>query len=393
MSKIGGNRMVQEKLRAVFYARVSTAEEEQLKALPKQVEECKDVIASKGWKLVDGYVDEGKSGTKTDGRKAYKKLLEDMQQDKFEIVVVKSQDRLQRNTFDWYRFTDLLNKNGKQLFLYIDNKFYEPSEDALITGIKAILAEEYSRDLSKKLNNANKRRIEKAKAGGAVSAMGNSQMYGYRIIDGKWVIEPDEAKVVKKMYELYLELGSIKKVRDAMNEQGYRNKAGKLFTDEGVGRILKNEKHKGWVILNKYHRNFETKKIDEFPEKEWVIVKDDHEPIVSEELWDKVNDTIKSHLNKGHEKAKGKKYVEYYTQDKVYREQINMKTLWEELQHRDFVYADRSCLVNIEKVIQIHGMELELSGGVRVRIARRHLMELKECVRQYWERKKRYHGI
>ena len=300
--------MVQEKLRAVFYARVSTAEEEQLKALPKQVEECKDVIASKGWKLVDGYVDEGKSGTKTDGRKAYKKLLEDMQQDKFEIVVVKSQDRLQRNTFDWYRFTDLLNKNGKQLFLYIDNKFYEPSEDALITGIKAILAEEYSRDLSKKLNNANKRRIEKAKAGGAVSAMGNSQMYGYRIIDGKWVIEPDEAKVVKKMYELYLELGSIKKVRDAMNEQGYRNKVGKLFTDEGVGRILKNEKHKGWVILNKYHRNFETKKIDEFPEKEWVIVKDDHEPIVSEELWDKVNDTIKSHLNKGHEKAKGKKF-------------------------------------------------------------------------------------
>lgn len=93
------------------------------------------------------------------------------------------------------------------------------------------------------------------------------------------------------------------------------------------------------------------------------------------------------------QKAKGKKYVEYYTQDKVYREQINMKTLWEELQHRDFVYADRSCLVNIEKVIQIHGMELELSGGVRIRIARRHLMELKECVRQYWERKKRYHGI
>ena len=92
------------------------AEEEQLKHYQNRLRECKDVIASKGWKLVDGYVDEGKSGTKTDGRKAYKNFLEDMQQDKFEIVVVKSQDRLQRNTFDWYRFTDLLNKNGKQLF-------------------------------------------------------------------------------------------------------------------------------------------------------------------------------------------------------------------------------------------------------------------------------------
>ena len=52
--------MVQEKLRAVFYARVSTEEEKQLNALEKQVAECKDAILRKGWKLVDQYVDEGK---------------------------------------------------------------------------------------------------------------------------------------------------------------------------------------------------------------------------------------------------------------------------------------------------------------------------------------------
>ena len=54
--------MVQEKLRAVFYARVSTEEERQLNALEKQVAECKDAVLQKGWKLVDQYVDEGKSG-------------------------------------------------------------------------------------------------------------------------------------------------------------------------------------------------------------------------------------------------------------------------------------------------------------------------------------------
>ncbi|MBU5445727.1 recombinase family protein [Blautia sp. MSJ-36] len=299
--------MVQEKLRAVFYARVSTAEEEQLKALPKQVEECKDVIASKGWKLIDGYVDEGKSGTKTDGRKAYKKLLVDMQQDKFEIVVVKSQDRLQRNTFDWYRFTDLLNKNKKRLFLYMDNKFYEPSEDALITGIKAILAEEYSRDLSKKLNNANKRRIAKARAGEPVSAMGNGQTYGYKIVEGKWVIDESQREVVRKMYELYSELHSIRKVRNALNEQGYRNQKGNLFTEEVIGRVVKNVMHKGWVILNRHHRDFESKEIIEKPEKEWVIIKNDHEAIVSEELWDNVNAEIQSHRNKGNSGRRGKR--------------------------------------------------------------------------------------
>ena len=286
--------------RAVFYARVSTQEEAQLKALPKQVEECREHIKAKGWKIVDQYVDEGKSGTTTKHRNEYQRLLDDMELNKFDVLVVKSQDRLQRNPRDWYIFVDKLNSNSIELYFYLEGRYFKSDEDALITGIKAILAGEYSRDLSKKLNNSNKRRIEKARNGEAVSAMGNSQMYGYRIVEGKWVIDPEEAEVVKRAFTLYDELQSMKKVRDALNEEGYRNKAGKLFTEEIVGRILKNEKHKGWAILNRYHRNFDTKEILELPEEEWVIVKDDHEPIVSEELWDRVNDTIKSHLNKGH---------------------------------------------------------------------------------------------
>ena len=296
-----------ERLRAVFYARVSTEEEKQLNALEKQIQENREVIAQQGWELVDQYIDEGKSGTMTKRRTEYQRLLEDMELDKFDIIVIKSQDRLQRNTKDWYIFADKLNKSGKRLFMYMDNKFYVPSEDALITGIKAILAEEYSRDLSKKLNNSNQRRIEKARSGEPVNAMGNGQTYGYRIVDKRWVIDPEEAEIVKKAFELYLELHSVRKVRDALNEQGYRNKNGKLFTEENISRILKNEKHKGWAILNRYHRDFDTKEIIENPEEEWVIIKDDHEPIVTEEIWDAVNNEIASHRNEGHSKARGKR--------------------------------------------------------------------------------------
>ena len=62
-----------------------------------------------------------------------------------------------RNTKDWYVFIERMQKNGKQLYLYLENKFYSP-EDALISGIKAIMAEEYSRELSKKINNAHRHR-------------------------------------------------------------------------------------------------------------------------------------------------------------------------------------------------------------------------------------------
>lgn len=292
-------------LRAVFYARVSTQEEQQLKALPKQIEECKDSIKRNGWVLVDQYVDEGKSGTVIKRRDEYQRLLEDMEKDKFDIIVVKDQDRLQRNTRDWYNFIDCLVQNKLKLYFYLENTYYSP-DNALITGIKAIMAEEYSRNLSKKILNANHRRIEKARTGEPVSAMGNGQTYGYKIVGGKWVVDEEQREVVSKMYELYRELHSIRKVRDALNEQGYRNQKGSYFTEEVVGRVIKNVMHKGWVILNRHHRDFETKQIIEKPEEEWVIVKNDHEPIVSEELWDAVNNEIQSHKNKGNSKGKGR---------------------------------------------------------------------------------------
>ena len=78
-----------------------------------------------------------------------------MQEDKFDVLVCKDQDRLQRNTLDWYLFVDRIVSNDIKLYMYLDRKFFKPAEDALITGIKAIIAEEYSRNLSKKLNNAN----------------------------------------------------------------------------------------------------------------------------------------------------------------------------------------------------------------------------------------------
>ena len=135
------------KLRAVIYARCSTEEESQKDALIKQVEEAKECVLRNGWIFVDSYV-ESRSGTTTKGRNEYNRLYEDLSKDRFDVIVIKSQDRLMRNTKDWYLFADRLVSEQKRLYMYIDHKFYS-TDDALITGIKAILAEEYSRELSK----------------------------------------------------------------------------------------------------------------------------------------------------------------------------------------------------------------------------------------------------
>ena len=164
--------------RVVCYCRVSTEEEKQLNALQKQVEELEQFVNNKiDWELIDTYVDEGKSGTSTKGRPSYQKLFDDLLTDKFDIVLIKDQSRLMRNVLDWYQFLDRLMKSEKQLYLYLDNCFYTP-DNKFITGIKAMMAEEYSRDLSKKITSAARR----SQKNGVV--YGNSRTLGYKKIMG-----------------------------------------------------------------------------------------------------------------------------------------------------------------------------------------------------------------
>ena len=278
-------------MKAVFYARVSTQEEQQLKALPKQVEECRDCIKAQGWELVGEYIDEGKSGTGVKNRDEYRRLMDDIELEKFDVIVVKSQDRLQRSAKDWYLFIDKIVTHNVRLYMYLENSYYT-TDNSLITGIKAILAEEYSRDLSKKLNNANKRRIEKALRGEAFNAMGSGRLYGFRLENCKYVVDQEQAKVVKLVFELYLKLDSVRKVRDTINKMGYRNQAGKPFSANSISRMLKNEHYKGMYVLNRIHRDFDKKKQVMNPPEDWVCVEDVHEAIVDKETWETVNQRL-----------------------------------------------------------------------------------------------------
>ena len=182
--------------RAVIYCRCSTEEECQKDALIRQAAEARECVCRLNWSLEDEYI-ESRSGTSTRGREQYQRLFSDLLRDKFEIVVIKSQDRLMRNTKDWYVFVDRLVTCGKRLYLYLENRFYS-ADDSLITGIKAILAEEYSRELSRKINNAHRNR---QKTGSALMLTSNT--YGYRKLpDKSLAIIEEEAQVKRKMYEL-----------------------------------------------------------------------------------------------------------------------------------------------------------------------------------------------
>ena len=168
--------------RVGIYNRCSTEEESQRNALSAQMMESREIAQKKGWEIAEQYI-ESETGTVAYKRGEYQRLLADMEKDRFDIVMIKSIDRLMRSAKDWYLFLNRLTENNLKLYIYIEGKFYTP-DDNLISGIKAILAEDFSRELSKKIKNAHRRRQEK-KSGCNITC----EMFGWN-------------KVAKDVYEI-----------------------------------------------------------------------------------------------------------------------------------------------------------------------------------------------
>lgn len=271
-----------QRLRAGIYNRCSTEEESQKNALAIQAAESQELVANKGWVLAAQYI-ESETGTVSYKRTEYQRLLEDMEKDIFDIVVIKSIDRLMRSAKDWYLFLEKLTANNLKLYIYIDNKFYT-SEDNLISGIKAILAEEFSRELSKKIKNAHRRRQEK-KSGLNITR----PMFGWdKIEKDVYKINEDEAVYYREAFEMAKSGKGFYTIANVMYEKGVRNKEGKRISDVQWRKMLYTPRAHGTVVLHQRTYDFETKQFKKVPEEEWVYVEQAIPPIVSKEYQEEV---------------------------------------------------------------------------------------------------------
>lgn len=281
-------------LHAVIYCRCSTEEESQIDALQKQVIEAKSCVGENGWLLVDQYV-ESRSGTTSKRRGEYLRLFDDIATTKFDIIVIKSQDRLMRNTKDWYLFLDRLLTNGKRLYLYLDRKFYT-TDDALITGIKAILAEEYSRELSKKIVNAHRHRQTK---GGRV--MLTNQVFGYeKLPDGNVRVIEAEAEVIRRIFQYCAAGYGSRTIANILKNDGVRSKGGKDMTPATIRRMIRNPMYEGVFVMNRQHFDFETKRTVKNPEDQWIYKEGIVPAIVDADLWQRANQAMSSRAEQNH---------------------------------------------------------------------------------------------
>ena len=233
-------------MRCVVYARYSSANQREISA-EEQVRYCKEFIASHGYIYVGSYVDKETTGTNAN-RKAFQDMLFDSRMHTFDIVVVYKNDRFARDTYDKVISKRILRNNGV-IINYVKEDILngDGPETIIYEGISDAMAEYYSRNLAREvmekglLPNA-----EQSKHNGGIPPL------GFDVVNGHYVVNEAEARIVRKIFDMYVNQGyGYKKIAEELNKCGHLNKRGKPFVNTSIRDMLLNEKYVGTYVYNR----------------------------------------------------------------------------------------------------------------------------------------------
>ncbi|WP_295747505.1 recombinase family protein [uncultured Oscillibacter sp.] len=274
-------------LRVTFYARVSTDKDEQLNSLENQVQYYTQFIQEKrNWTYVQGYVDEGISGTSTKKRDSFLRMIADAKAGRFDFIITKEISRFSRSTLDSIQYTQELLEHDVGVLFQNDNINTLDSDSEFRLVVMAGVAQDEVRKLSERLKFGFRQAIKNG------HVLGNDKLWGYDKKDCVLTINAGEAQVVRRIFDLYAnqQMG-IRRISQVLYDEGFTSRKGNAFNVLTIRHILCNPKYKGWYCANKSQTvDYRSKRKIFMDESEWVMYPDPSIPaIVSEELWDRAN--------------------------------------------------------------------------------------------------------
>lgn len=294
--------------RAVAYCRVSTDKEEQLHSLENQKKYFDEYISNdKGLEFVGIYADEGITATNTKKRDEFNRMILDAKRHRFDVIYTKAVTRFARNIEDSIHYVRLLKSLNIEVRFITDNVNSFDNDAEFKLSLFSAFAQEESRQTSEKVTFGQQISMKN----GVV--FGNN-MLGYNVENGKMTINEDEAPIVRKIFHKYLIDGKGSHcIAKELQEEGIKTKrGGNKWTNATIYKILKNEKYCGDLIQQKtYTPDFlsHSKKYNK-GEREFIEIKNHHEPIIDRETFVKVQEEIERRKNKA--KVDGSKHSNRY---------------------------------------------------------------------------------
>lgn len=277
-----------------LYARVSTDEQGKKHSIEAQIDILRNYAEVNGYKIYKEYIDPGYSGT-GDDRPGYQELLKDALKGKFECILIYKIDRLFRST------RQLLNVvyDLEQINVAVKSAT-EPFDTSTPIGkfMLQLLASIAELERNMFMERSAMGRIKRLQKG---LPWGKAPFgYDYNKETGMFEINPQEAEVVRKIFEYYCEPNSsLLKVAKKLNSSGIRTKENNLWRTDGVHEVLTKSCYKGEYYYNKLNRDGTIK-----DEEKWIKV--DTPQIVTEDIFEKAQELLKKRKN--HHPGGNRKY-------------------------------------------------------------------------------------
>lgn len=277
--------MTVKTIRCAVYTRKSSEEglEQDFNSLHAQREACEAYILSQkheGWQLVKTHYDDGGFSGGNMNRPALTQLMKDIEAGKVDVIVVYKVDRLSRSLHDFARMVEIFDKHNVS-FVSITQQFNTTTSMGRLTLNVLLSFAQFEREVT---GERIRDKIAASKKKGMW--MGGVVPLGYDVKERKLVINIEEAERVRYMFRRYLDLGSVRALRDEMEQKGIlgkiRKRESRALTGDSRGaiyRLLSNHYYLGQVHFKGAHYDGQ------------------HEAIIEQEIWDKVQQSLSN--NKG----------------------------------------------------------------------------------------------
>jgi len=272
-------------VRCAIYTRKSSEEglEQSFNSLDAQREACEAFITSQrqeGWRALSAHYDDGGFSGGNMDRPALKRLLEDVEAHKVDTIVVYKVDRLTRSLADFAKIVEALDARGVS-FVSVTQQFNTTSSMGRLTLNVLLSFAQFEREVT---GERIRDKIAASKKKGMW--MGGTVPLGYDVKERKLIVNPEEAKFVRRLFNLYLELGSVSQVKLRLDKEKIRTRirvsasgkrsGGTTYSRGGLYKLLENKLYLGEIS----HRG--------------QCHQGEHEAIVPRDLWEKVQKQLQS---------------------------------------------------------------------------------------------------
>ena len=252
--------------KAVIYARYSS-ERQTEQSIEGQIRACQEYAQRNNIAILESYIDRAMTG-RNDNRTNFQKMLKDSNKKLWDFVLVYKLDRFSRNKYEMAMHKKTLRDNGVKLVSIMEN-IPDTPEGIILESLLEGMAEYYSAELAQKVNRGIKESWLKG------YATGGGSVFGYDVVDKRYVINERESKILLEMFIKYAQGYKASEIAEYLNTCGHRRKDLKPFDRDYIYFLI--------------HKKYYTGKVVRQGEQYDNI----YPRIISDELWQKVDEVNK----------------------------------------------------------------------------------------------------